>query len=150
MMKSDIAISPHPLGSWRFHPTSDVMTENAPLTTFYNASCPVCRMEIDHYRRLSARDSLNMDWQDTSADRALLESHGIRPEDVLKRLYVVDGGGNLLGGIDAFLVIWKTIPSYRWLAKIVGLPVIRHIASVLYDYVVAPLIFHWNRVSGRI
>lgn len=120
------------------------------LTTYYNASCPVCRTEIDHYRRLTARDGLALSWADSSADRRLLEAHGIAPDDILKRLYVVDREGRLHGGIDAFLLIWREIPAYRWLARVIGLPGIRHAAGFAYDYAVAPAIFHWNRLGGRI
>jgi molybdopterin biosynthesis enzyme len=52
--------------------------------------------------------------------------------------------GELTSGIPAFLVLWREMPRYRWLAKIVGLPGLRQAASVTYDHVLAPLIYRWH------
>jgi hypothetical protein len=50
----------------------------------------------------------------------------------------------LTSGIPAFLVLWAQMPKYRWLAKTVSLPGVKQIASVIYDYVLAPAIYRWH------
>jgi len=52
--------------------------------------------------------------------------------------------GALTSGIPAFLVLWAQMPKYRRLGQIVGLPGVKQIASVLYDYVLAPVIYRWH------
>lgn len=52
--------------------------------------------------------------------------------------------GRLTSGIAAFLVLWADMPRYRWLARIVGLPGVRQIASATYDYLLAPAIYRWH------
>ena len=52
--------------------------------------------------------------------------------------------GKLTSGIAAFLVLWAQMPGYRLLGRIVGLPGIRHIATLAYDHVVAPAIYRWH------
>ena len=36
------------------------------------------------------------------------------------------------------------MPRYTWLGRIIGLPVIKQIASLTYDYILAPLIYRWH------
>ncbi len=52
--------------------------------------------------------------------------------------------GRLTAGIPAFLVLWSQMPKYRRLARVVGLPGIRHLASALYDHALAPAIYRWH------
>jgi len=120
------------------------------LTTFYNHSCPVCRMEIEHYQRLNADAKTGLAWVDSSADKSVLAGYGIGGEDVLKRLYVVDRDGTLHGGVDAFILIWRRTPRYGWLAALAGAPVVKPIADFVYDRLLAPALFAWNKRAGRL
>ena len=122
---------------------------NTAVTTFYNHACPVCRMEIEHYKRLSG-DRSNLSWVDSSADKTVLARHGITGDDVLRRLYVLDTAGTLYGGVDAFIEVWKRMPRYRWLAKAVGWGPAYPVAVFVYDRMLAPALFSWNRRKGRL
>ena len=37
--------------------------------------------------------------------------------------------------------LWQQMPRYRWLARIVALPGIRQAATLVYDHILAPLLY---------
>ena len=97
------------------------MNAHAPITlrtvVFYDGGCPLCRKEIDYYRRLDARG--RVDWRDIHAEPDVLEGSGVAWEDAMARLHVLDRDGRLRSGADAFTVIWDELPGWRWLARTV-------------------------------
>ena len=116
--------------------------EKSPKTAvLYNASCPVCNFEIQHYAQYADKNGLPIRFDDLNAE--IGHEWGLDADMAARRLYVLQDG-KLASGIPAFLVLWAQMPKYRWLAKIVGLPVIRQIASAIYDFILAPLIYHWH------
>lgn len=115
---------------------------------FYNGACPVCRFEIEHYRQ--GPDGDRVGWRDLSVEPEALASFGIDRAGAKKRLHVLDESGRLHDGIDAFAVIWRHLPRYRWLARLVAWRPVKPLAAALYDHVLAPALFHWNRRKGRI
>ncbi len=86
-------------------------------TVFYDGSCPLCRREIDHYRRLD--HACAVDWLDVHRDGAALDAAGITLDEAMRRLHVLDAGGRINTGVSAFVVIWGTLPRYRWLAALI-------------------------------
>lgn len=108
----------------------------------YNAQCPVCAFEIDHYRAYAAKRALPLRFDDLNASDDLAR-WGLTPDQAARRLYVRQGE-TLLSGIPAFIVLWREMPRYRWLARIVALPGLHRIASWSYDYVLAPVIYRWH------
>ncbi|MEM7709357.1 MAG: DUF393 domain-containing protein [Pseudomonadota bacterium] len=108
----------------------------------YNADCPVCRFEIDHYRKVAARDGLPARSDDlTGRARA---AWGIDADAAARRLHVLKDG-QVLSGFPAFLALWSEMPRMRWLARVLGLPGLRHGMSWLYDRVGAPLLYGMHR-----
>lgn len=85
-------------------------------TVFYDGGCPICRREIDHYRKLD-RDQ-RVIWCDIDAEPAAVEGSGVSFEDAMARLHVLDRQGRLQSGALAFTVIWDELPGWRWLAKL--------------------------------
>jgi predicted DCC family thiol-disulfide oxidoreductase YuxK len=120
---------------------------NDETEVLYNAACPVCRREIEHYEKLSTRAALPIRYDDLG-DAALLARWGIEAEAAAERLHVRKGG-QTYAGIPAFLVLWREIPQTRWLARIVALPGVHWIACKVYDYILAPLLFRWHQARQR-
>lgn len=96
----------------------------------FDGGCPLCRREIDHYRRL--RGASAIDWIDLHSAAALLSTEGLRLDDVMKRMHVRDTDGSWVTGASAFVALWSNLPAYRWLGRLGGLPVIRQLAELLY------------------
>ncbi|WP_152465524.1 thiol-disulfide oxidoreductase DCC family protein [Sulfitobacter sp. THAF37] len=108
----------------------------------YNASCPVCSREVDHYARLSKQAALPIAYDDLS-DTDRLADWGISAEDAAKRLHVRQDG-QTYAGLPAFIVLWRDIPQTRWLARLFLLPGVHGAACWLYDRVLAPLLYRMH------
>jgi len=116
--------------------------EHGPDTrVLFNANCPVCNFEIEHYARYADRAGLPIRFDDLNTDAR--DQWGIDADTAARRLYVLHHGV-LASGIPAFLVLWEQLPRYRLLGRVVGLPGIKQVAIATYDYVLAPAIYRWH------
>lgn len=111
------------------------------LDVLYNASCPICRREVDHYAKLSAKHDLPIGYHDLG--EAELAAWGMTTKDAAQRLHVRKDG-QIYGGIPAFIMLWREIPQMRWLAWLASLPVLNWLAVKLYDHILAPLLYRWH------
>lgn len=118
-----------------------LMRKDATTSVLYNAKCPVCNFEIQHYSQYSSDNDLPIRFDDLNSDARA--RWGLDADTAARRLYVLHDGA-LTSGIPAFLVLWAQMPKYLWLAKFVGLPGVVQVASAIYDYVLAPAIYHWH------
>ena len=107
----------------------------------YNADCPVCRFEINHYASYSDREGLPIRFEDLNKEE--LSDWGLTRDDAARRLYVLKDG-EMYSGIPAFIVLWRDMPRYTWLARLVFVPGIHRIACLTYDHLLAPLIYRWH------
>jgi predicted DCC family thiol-disulfide oxidoreductase YuxK len=112
--------------------------EKSPLRVLYNDSCPVCRTEIRHYQEQSQKLGLPITYDDLN--QCDLSDWGAAPDEAARRLHV-RRGDQLLTGVDAFIALWSELPRYRWLAKVVATPGIRHVATMIYDRALAPALY---------
>ena len=112
----------------------------------YNDTCPVCRFEIDHYRKTANRDGVPLRFD--TLDQAAV--YGLTPDQAARRLHVLKGG-ELLSGLAAFRAIWDGLPRWRWLARLTGLPLIQPALTFVYDRIAAPVLYraHLRRQSNR-
>jgi predicted DCC family thiol-disulfide oxidoreductase YuxK len=117
------------------------MENNAKTSVLYNATCPVCNFEIQHYARYADAKGLTIRFDDLNSDARA--QWGLDADTAAQRLYVLHEG-TLTSGIPAFLVLWAQMPKYRWLAKVVGSPGIKQMACAAYDHVLAPAIYRWH------
>lgn len=118
-------------------------TNDTKTAVLYNADCPVCSLEINHYAAYSSREALPIRFDDLNTTNTL-EAWGIDQDRAARRLHVVKDG-ELLDGIPAFIALWEQMPKYHKLAKLVSLPGVYHLACVVYDVVLAPAIY-WTHV----
>ncbi len=102
----------------------------------------MCSFEINHYASYAKTRALPIRFEDLNADD--LSDWGLTADQAARRLYVLKEG-EMLSGIPAFLALWQDMPRYRILARVVGVPGIRHVACAVYDYALAPLIYRWHK-----
>ncbi|MFP5479431.1 MAG: thiol-disulfide oxidoreductase DCC family protein [Alphaproteobacteria bacterium] len=109
----------------------------------FNETCPVCRFEIDAYRRRAVAGGLPIRFD--TLDRA--EDWGLTPDQAARQLHVWQGG-RVLSGLEAFRALWAAMPGWRWLARVTGWPVIRPLAALAYSRIAAPILYraHLRRV----
>lgn len=121
------------------------------VRVYYNGACPVCRTEINHYRRLAERHGIStLAWTDITARANTLAPWGIDDDAVIRRLHVVDADDRLLFGVDGFIEVWARLPGYGWLARLAARPWIRPVAELLYERMLAPGLYRWNKATGRV
>ena len=107
---------------------------------YFNNSCKICRTEINLYKKQNIK---NIEWVDiTDNETAEIETQK-GAKSLLRRLHIKDGA-NIIDGAEAFLLIWKNIPKYRFLYKILKKPIIFNIFSFFYE-IVAFFLFLKNK-----
>ena len=84
------------------------------IKVFFNDSCNVCRLEINHYKKIA--DS-KLEWIDITNNDEALKLTSKSQAELLRRLHVIEDG-KVIGGAKAFIIIWSKIPKYNFLAKI--------------------------------
>ena len=123
------------------------MTQGS-ATVLFNTECPVCSREIGAYRRHAEATGAALRFEPLT--QGAPERHGLTPDEAARRLHVVRDGA-VLSGLDAFAVLWASLPRTAWLARLVGMPVVRPLVALLYDRLAAPLLhaMHRRRTRGR-
>jgi predicted DCC family thiol-disulfide oxidoreductase YuxK len=107
------------------------------ITVYYDGKCGLCSKEIRHYKKI-APEGLFL-WHDITKSAEELHQHGIKLADGLMFLHAKDSDGAIHIGVDAFILIWSRLQRWRLLAKIVSLPIIRHMTNSLYT-----IFAHWR------
>ena len=112
----------------------------------YNADCPICSFEIDHYRRSAARDGLPVAFDDLNGPARA--DWQIDADQAARRLHV-RRGGEVLSGFPAFLALWEAMPHMRPLARVARLPGLRRVIGFTYDRLAAPMLYRMHRRRQR-
>ena len=99
------------------HPQSE--TELPALTVLYDGACPLCKREIAMYQGMEARETLC--FADISAADTALPPDTTRAQ-LLQRFHVRSADGSLHSGAAAFVLLWATLPGWRWLARLARWP----------------------------
>lgn len=122
------------------------MTNRLETSVLYNSQCPVCSAEVAHYARYADEAGLPIRFDDLNSD--VRGQWGLDQDTAARRLYVQQGEV-ITSGVPAFLLLWAQMPRYRLLARILGLPGLRHLASAAYDHLFAPALYRAHRRRMR-
>ena len=95
---------------------------------YFNNSCSVCRMEINHYKKFNEK----LGWIDVTNNKEAQKETAKSSAELIRRLHV-EQDGKIYQGIDAFLIVWSRLPKYKWLYKLVKTPGIYHASYVAYE-----------------
>ena len=99
------------------------------MKVYFNNSCKICKAEINIYKKQDVHD---IEWVDITNNRnAELETQK-NDRTLLRRLHVKDGN-NIIDGAEAFLLVWKKIPKYRFLYNFFKTPIIFNLFSFFYE-----------------
>lgn len=120
------------------------------LTVWYNTKCPVCDRGIrwQQSRLVRAARAGAIEFRDINLEPNVLAHQGIGIEDIRRRLHGRDGDGQLFVGADCAFEIWRRTPGDVWLARLLGLPLLRQATRFGYDRF-AHLLYAWNRRKGH-
>lgn len=88
-------------------------------TVFFDGSCPLCRAEIENYRR---RDQGRALCFVDVAEIGAIPPDGVTQEAAMKRFHVLASDGRVLSGAAGFVEVWTRLPGWRWAALAASLP----------------------------
>ena len=110
------------------------------IKVYFNDSCNICRMEINHYKKIANSD---LEWIDITNNDEAIKITSKSQKELLRRLHVINDG-EVIGGAKAFIIIWSKIPKYKILSKIFSIKTLFIIFHYLYE-MAAFLLFLKNR-----
>ena len=99
------------------------------LTVYHDGSCPLCRLEIGHYR--AQQGSERIAFIDVS-DPLAVPGADLTRHDALGRFHVRLPNGELKSGASAFIEIWKLLPRWKLSAGVASLPGATPALDVVY------------------
>jgi predicted DCC family thiol-disulfide oxidoreductase YuxK len=97
--------------------TDSAKTERS-FTVYYDGACPLCRKEIETYKK--AQGAENLTWTDAANCDPSMLGDNLDSKDALARMHVRDEHGRLISGAAAFAAIWSRLPKTRWLGQIMS------------------------------
>ena len=101
------------------------------IKVFFNNSCNICRLEINHYKKISDN---NLEWFDITNNEEAIKLTSKSQKELLRRIHVIDNG-NVIGGAKAFVIIWSKIPKYKFLSKLFSIKIFFVLFHYLYEFV---------------
>ncbi len=104
---------------------------NSIVKVYFNNSCKICKAEIDLYKKEKVNE---IDWIDITNNHLAEKETSKNDKQLLRRLHVKDGE-KVLQGAEAFLLLWKKIPKYKFLYNFFKLPIIFQLFSFTYEIV---------------
>ena len=99
------------------------------MKVYFNNSCKICKAEIDLYKKEKIKE---IDWIDITNNNLAEKETSKNSKDLLRRLHVKDGE-KVSQGAEAFLLLWKKMPKYKFLYNFFKLPIIFNLFSVAYE-----------------
>ena len=110
------------------------------MKVYFNNSCRICKAEIDLYKKEKIKE---IDWIDITNNNLAEKETSKNSKDLLRRLHVKDGE-KVSQGAEAFLLLWKKMPKYKFLYNFFKLPIIFNIFSFFYE-IIAFFLYLKNR-----
>ena len=110
------------------------------IKVYFNDSCNICRMEINHYKKIANSD---LEWIDITNNDEAIKITSRSQKELLRRLHVINDG-EVIGGAKAFIIIWSKIPKYKILSKIFSIKPLFIIFHYIYE-IAAFFLFLKNR-----
>ena len=96
------------------------------LTVYYDGDCPVCRLEVDLYRRAGS----GVEWIDI--ERMADADLPLPRDTLLGRFHARRPDGTWAVGVDAFQAIWRALPRWRRAAWAFDVPGLRGATELAY------------------
>ena len=99
------------------------------MKVYFNNSYKICKAEIDLYKKEKIQE---IDWVDITNNDLAEKETSKNSKELLRRLHVKEGE-KIIQGAEAFLILWKKIPKYKFLYKFFKLPIIYNLFSLGYE-----------------
>ena len=101
------------------------------MKVYYNESCNICRAEINLYKKQNIKE---IEWVDITNNKVAEKKISRDNKTLLRRLHV-EQDGKVFEGAQAFLLVWKKIPKYKFLYNFCKLPIVFTLFSFVYEII---------------
>jgi predicted DCC family thiol-disulfide oxidoreductase YuxK len=101
------------------------------VKVYFNNSCKICQAEINLYKKQNIKD---IEWVDITNNKSAEIETQKNDKALLRRLHIKDGE-KVIGGAEAFLLVWKKIPKYNFIYTFFKMPVIFTFFSYFYEII---------------
>jgi predicted DCC family thiol-disulfide oxidoreductase YuxK len=89
-----------------------------PTTVYFDGACPLCSREIAMYRREPGAQRVQ--WVDVAHCDAVAIGPELTRQAAMARLHLRLPDGRLVSGARAFTELWRILPRWRWLGRVMG------------------------------
>ena len=110
------------------------------MKVYFNNSCNICRSEINLYKKQNIKE---IEWVDITNNVVAEKETSKDDKTLLRRLHIKDGE-KVIDGAEAFLLVWKKIPKYKFLYTFFKIPIIFTLFSYFYE-IIAFFLYLKNR-----
>ncbi|MEO8937132.1 MAG: DUF393 domain-containing protein [Burkholderiaceae bacterium] len=93
------------------------VTQPSP-TVYFDGGCPVCSREVAMYRRQPGAEAVQ--WIDVTHCAAAELGEGLTRDAAMARLHLRRPDGSLVSGARAFTGLWRVLPRWAWLGRVLG------------------------------
>ena len=100
------------------------------LTVFFDGSCPLCRAEIGVYKNCEGAEQIA--FVDVAAIMDGPVARGLDHASAMARFHVMRSDGTLDSGAAGFARLWLALPGWRWLGRLVMMPLVLPVAELAY------------------
>ena len=101
------------------------------MKVYFNNSCNICRAEINLYKKQDIKD---IEWVDITNNKSAEIETKKNDKTLLRRLHIKEGE-KIIDGAEAFLLVWKKIPKYKFLYTFFKIPIIFTLFSLSYEII---------------
>jgi|TARA_B110000259_G_scaffold186948_1_gene239512 predicted DCC family thiol-disulfide oxidoreductase YuxK len=101
------------------------------ISVFYDDKCSLCSREINFYKKLAPQAPLK--WLGISTSSIELKNAKVKRVDALMFLHVRDNDGMFHVGVDAFILIWRNLPYFKYINYFILLPGVYYLANLIYE-----------------
>ncbi|MFD2167526.1 thiol-disulfide oxidoreductase DCC family protein [Thalassotalea euphylliae] len=116
------------------------------IIVLYDGACPTCVEDRQKYERFKRIEHSNIIWLDLNTAPDVLNTFNIEEQDAISELHLIVNGKQVVKELDAYILLFAQIPRFKWLAVLIGLPLIKPLLSRYYRYRVQKRLQRTNRL----
>ena len=87
------------------------------LTVYFDGACILCSREVEHYWKQEGAERIR--WVNIAHPDFDPRAEGLEGRNFHLKMHA-RRGETFFDGVDTFIEIWRELPRYRWVSRVVG------------------------------